>query len=100
MVKALYELFKKVWDEEAVPSKWNESRVLLLHKGGNKSKQLLQNYRPISLGNTVGKIFSYVLNERVKVISDRYVMIGEEQNGFRKDRRGEDNLYIIRELID
>ena len=100
MVKALYELFKKVWDEEAVPSKWNESRVLLLHKGGNMSKQLLQNYRPISLGNTVGKIFSYVLNERVKVISDRYVMIGEEQNGFRKDRRGEDNLYIIRELID
>ena len=77
----------------------DESRVLLLHKGGNKSKQLLQNYRPISLGNTVEKIFRYVLNERVKVISDRYDMIGEEQNGFRKDRRGEDNLYIIRELV-
>ena len=27
-------------------------------------------------------------------------MIGEEQNGFRRDRRGEDNIYIMRELID
>lgn len=27
-------------------------------------------------------------------------ILGEEQNGFRKDRRGEDNIYVIRELID
>ena len=68
--------------------------------GGNKSKQLLQNYRPISVGNIMGKIFCYVLTERVKFIIDRYGIIGEEINGFRKDRRGEDNFYIIRELID
>ena len=27
-------------------------------------------------------------------------LLSEEQNGFRKDRRGTDNLYIIREIID
>ena len=27
-------------------------------------------------------------------------ILGEEQNGFRKDRRGEDNMFIIREVID
>ena len=43
----------------------------------------------------MGKIFSYVLNEKVKVISERYGMIGEEQNGFRKNIRGEDNIYIL-----
>ena len=27
-------------------------------------------------------------------------MLGEEQNGFRKDRRGEDNIFIVNELIE
>ena len=27
-------------------------------------------------------------------------LLSEEQNRFRKDRRGTDNLYIIREIID
>ena len=62
----------------------------------DKVHKVLQNYRPITLDNTVGKIFCYVLNERVKFISDRYGMIGEEEDGFRKDRRDKDNLYIIR----
>ena len=99
-VRALFELYKQVWVEEVVPAKWNESRVILLHKGGNKSKQLLKNYRPISLGNTMGKIFCSIINERFKRACDRSNVIGEEQNGFRRDRRGEDNIYIMRELID
>ena len=42
-VRAVHQLYKRVWEEAAVPLKLNESRVLLLHKGGNKNKQLLQN---------------------------------------------------------
>ena len=88
VVRALGILYSKVWEEEVVPGKWNESKVLLLHKGGNKSKQLLKNYRPISLVNTIGKFFCYLLNERIKKATDEYNILGEEQNGFRKDRRG------------
>ena len=100
MVRALYELYGKIWEEESVPRKWNESRVILLHKGGHKSKMLLQNFRPISLGNTIGKVFSYILNERMKKVCEQNGMYGEEQNGFRTDRRGEDNIFIIREIIE
>ena len=64
MVRALAILFSKLWEDERVPGTWIESRVLLLHKGGSKSKQLLKNYKPIN--NTVGKIFSYILNYRSK----------------------------------
>ena len=64
VVRALAILFSKVWEEERVPGKWNESGVLLLHKGGSKSKQLL----PISLVNTVGKFVSYILNDRLKKV--------------------------------
>ena len=44
--------------------------------------------------------FSHILNDRLKMVCEIYNILGEEQNGFRKDRRSEDNIYIIRELID
>ena len=94
VIYALRKLFGEVWDNEAVPSKWNESRVVLIFKGGQKNKNLLKNYRPISMANTVGKIFCSILNDRLKEACNRAGVLGEEQNGFRTDRRGEDNIYI------
>ena len=99
-VEALYRLFGAVWETETIPGKWNESKVILLHKGQNKSKLELKNYRPISLANTGGKIFASIMSKRLsKEVEDKGVL-GEEQNGFRRTRRGEDNIYVIRELIE
>ena len=100
VVDVLWCLFNEVWREERVPKKWNESRVILLHKGGHKSKKELKNYRPIALNDTVGKIFSMWLNERVRKAVEREEVLGEEQNGFRVNRRGEDNMFIVREMIE
>ena len=96
----MYKLFGEVWDREEVPLKWNESRVVLIFKGGHKSKYELKNYRPISMANTAGKIFCSILNERLKEACSRANILGEEQNGFRADRRGEDNIYILGEIIE
>ena len=100
MIDRMTDLFNRVWEEERVPRVWNECRVTLLHKGGHKSKQELKNYRPISLMNTVGKVFSAVLNERLCAWIERVGVLGEEQNGFRVDRRAEDNLFVINEMIE
>ena len=100
IVDMLWSLFKEVWSEERVPQKWNESRVILLHKGGHKSKKELKNYRPIALNDTIGKIFCMCLNERVREAVERNGVLGEEQNGFRVNRRGEDNIFIVREIIE
>ena len=79
---------------------WNDCRVTLLHKGGHKSKKELKNYRPISLGNTIGKVFAAVLNERLYGWTETARVLGEEQNGFRVDRRAEDNMFVLNELIE
>ena len=100
VVDMLWNLFNTVWRDERVPEKWNESRVILLHKGGHKSKKELKNYRPIALNDTIGKIFCMCVNERVKEVVEREGVLGEEQNGFRMMRRGEDNMFIVRELIE
>lgn len=100
IIEGMHGLFKNVWSEERVPRKWNESRVTLLHKGGHKSKKELKNYRPITLTDTISKVFCGVLNERLKGIFERNKVMGEEQNGFRMDRRGEDNMFVVREVIE
>ena len=100
VVGMLLKLYNKVWSEEKVPCNWNESRVVLLHKGGHKSKKELKNYRPIALMDTIGKIFCMVLNERLRVCVERNRILSDEQNGFRRNRRGEDNIFIVRELIE
>ena len=99
-MEALYKLYGEIWECETIPGKWNETKVLLIFKGGNKSRKELKNYRPISLANTVGKIFSRLLYNRLKSGIEEAGILGEEQNGFRGNRRGEDNLYMIRELIE
>ena len=39
------------------------------------------------------------LNERVKEVVEREGVLGEEQNGFRMIT-GENNMFIVRELIE
>ena len=100
VIDRMTELFNQVWEEERVPRMWNECRVTLLHKGGFKSKNELKNYRPIALLNTVGKVFSAVLNERLCKWIERSGVLGEEQNGFRVNRRAEDNMFVVNEMIE
>ena len=86
--------------KEYLPSKWNESKLTLIHKGGHKSKKELKNYRPIALTDTVAKIFCGILNSRLSECFERCKVLGEEQNGFRKDGRGEDNMFVVNEIIE
>ena len=98
--RTLMELFNDVWEKEEIPEDWNVSKVKLQHKGGYKSKLLLKNYRPISLTNTMGKLFANIISSRLVEWIERNEIIGEEQNGFRPDRRATDNIFTVNEIID
>ncbi|KAF2356496.1 Reverse transcriptase domain [Trinorchestia longiramus] len=74
--------------------------VVLFHKDGHKRMKELENYRPIALADTVSKIFCEILNERMKHVVEEQRVMGEEQNDFSRDRRGEDNLFVVSEIIE
>ncbi|KAF2349067.1 hypothetical protein FHG87_020177 [Trinorchestia longiramus] len=95
IIEMLRCLFDEIWRSERVPDEWNKCNIVLLHKGGHKIMKELKNYRPIALADTVSKIFCEILDERMKHVVEEQGVMGEEQNGFRKDRRGEDNLFVI-----
>lgn len=64
---------------------------------GNKPREFLKNWRPISLLNTDYKIIASVLASRMKTVLNH--TIGPNQKGFLKGRYIEENTRLIYDLI-
>ena len=55
-LRVLQEFFSNIIETQDIPSQWKEDKMILIFKGkGDKMK--LDNYRGISIGNVIGKIF-------------------------------------------
>ena len=98
--RSLHQLFNEILKKGEVPNDWRESRITLIHKGGGKPKENIENYRPIAVINILAKVFGMVLNEKITDWAERQRVWGEEQSGFRKGRNGLENVLILKELIE
>lgn len=65
---------------------------------GDKNREQLQNWRPISLLNVVYKIASGCIAERMKNVLDK--LISENQTGFIKGRYIGENIRLIYDLLN
>ena len=70
--------------------------ITLIHKE-NKSRQKITNYRPICLLNTVYKIASTLIANRIKTVIDK--LIRRDQSGFISGRYIGDNTRIVYDLM-
>ena len=66
-----------------------ESRVVLVHKGGSKKE--LKNYRPVAIINVMCKLFMMVVREIINEWVEQSGMLGDIQGG---SRRGEGQRII------
>jgi len=64
MIKELVELFNMILEKRKIPKDWKLLDTILLYKKGDKHN--ISNYRPISLGTTVAKIFSRAIENRIR----------------------------------
>ena len=94
----LVTLLNEIRDKEKVPELWNKGNISLIHKGG--VHYLLDNYRGITIMSNLGKLLSSILRERLDIVVERENILGEIQNGFRSGRGGDDNLLILRHVIE
>ena len=90
-------LFNKIKCSGTFPKGWNCGRVTLIHKKGLRAK--LDNYRPITVLVSLSGFYSKLLNEHLIRIVEYHHMLGEIQNGFRKDRCGSDNIFILNSIL-
>ena len=58
------------WKEEEIPEEMLRARVVMLYKKGDTSKY--ENYRPISLLNSLYKIYAAILQKRVSKVIDKH----------------------------
>ena len=93
-VRSLNDGFRK--GELSTTQKEKEGVIICILKGG-KSKDLIKNWRPISLLNVVYKIGSACIAKRLKSVLPS--LISEDQTGLMANRYIGDNIRLIYDLI-
>lgn len=94
----LLNLFNCIMHSEKVPKLWSKSKLHLLYKKGDKKDP--DNYRGISLLNTMAKLFTGILASRLMLWAESENLIPEEQAGFREGRGCVDQIFTLAALIN
>jgi hypothetical protein len=59
-----------------------------------------KNYRPITLGSAIDKLYNSVLNARILTFLEDIDQLHDGQQGFRPDRSSIDNIYMLKTCLD
>ena len=81
LLKLLLILFKNSLKLSCYPDIWKKSNIMLSHK--KNDKQLLNNYRPISLLPIFGKTFEKIILNRIYDFLLKEELLNPNQSGFR-----------------
>ena len=86
-------LFNIVFESGIVPELWLVGNILPFYK--NKGDKLdPQNYRPITILSCMGKLFTSILNVRLNDFLEEFLLLNENQFGFRKGYSTIDNIFV------
>ena len=95
-MELLYPLFKKIWEEEQVPSEKKEGYLIKVRKKGDLSS--CSNYGGITPLSTPGKVFSRVLLNRMKGAVGP--QLRDQQAGFCMGRCCTDHIAALRVILE
>ena len=96
ILSQLASLFNNCLIEKNIPDTWKLAKIFLIHKGGDKSPS---NFRPITLLNSIYKIFVTILSTRLNKIITKHNIIAEHQSGFQTGRSTASRICALLSLI-
>jgi hypothetical protein len=97
--KILVEMFNKVKEGNGFPDNWKTAIICPIYKGKGKEGEH-GNYRGISLLSVIGKIYSGILDGRLRDWLINNKILSRFQAGFVKDKRTTDNILVIKTTVD
>lgn len=98
LIDAILNMFNLIFDRAEVPSSFKKSIVYPLHKKGNINE--VGNYRGICFMDTIAKLFTgLILNRLEKWVGDKNIL-DECQAGFRKGYSTVDNIFNLMSMIN
>ena len=82
-----------------MPESWSSGIIKPVYKNkGNPSDP--DNFRAITLISCVGKLFTSMLNSRLKFFANDLNIISENSSWFQKGYSTVDNIFVLHALID
>jgi hypothetical protein len=89
----LQKLFNKILTSNHYPRRWKKNMLTTIHKSGDIN--MPTNYRGIAIASNIHKIFTKIVNTRIKTYMTKNNKWSPNQNGFMDGRRTEDNITIL-----
>ncbi|KAL6121049.1 hypothetical protein NUSPORA_02097 [Nucleospora cyclopteri] len=95
LASAILHIFNRIFKTGQIPDSWNKSTIVLIHKKGDRKN--LNNYRGITLINTLLKTFMKVMNNRLLHTHEKSRLTGSHQIGFMP---GIEGLSAVATLVE
>ena len=90
-------IYSNILNKSIYPDQWKLANVTPIHKKG--SKQIVANYRPISLLPICGKIFEKLIFNSLYTYLTNHKLITKNQSGFRSgDSTTNQLLFLVNEI--
>ena len=81
VIKPLSIIFRNCISQSTFPDIWKKSNICLIHKKGDK--QVINNYKPVSLLPICGKVFERLIFNSVYEYLEEHKLLSADQSGFR-----------------
>ena len=94
----LCRLFNYIFDHGIYPKSWAKGILVPIPKKGDKKD--VNNYRGITLTSLFSKIFSNILDNRLRKWSENNNILNDCQFGFRKGKSTVDCIYVLSSIIN
>ena len=85
LADCLCKLYNAVINVGCVPSQWKHGLIVPIYKGGSKSKNSCNSYRPVALLPCIFKIFEKVISSKISSLPLNQSFPNVQQQGFQKD---------------
>lgn len=97
LVRPLQILFNNILDSGAFPNVWSKGIIVPILKKSPSDD--VNNYRGVTLISCFGKLFTSVLNNRLKSWALKYEKLTDAQFGFKTNHSTSDAIFVLHNLV-